>query len=292
MSRLNYKHLRYFQAVAHEGNLTRAAQLLNLSQSALSTQIRTLEDQIGHPLFDRVGRQLVLTEAGRIALDHADAIFRTGEDLLAILAQRGHGRQAVRVGALATLSRNFQLEFLRPVISRADVEVILRAGSQAELLGDLQAMRLDIVLTNTPPPRDAAAPWLVHQISRQPVSLIATPEIGRQAPDLDSLLARVALILPTLETGLRAGFDLWAARRGLHPQIAAEVDDIAMMRLLAREGAGIAVLPPIAVQDELASGRLVEVAQIDGLSENFHAVTLTRRFPNPLVDTLLRAATG
>lgn len=287
MAPVNYKHLRYFQAVAHDGNLTRTAQALNLSQSALSTQIRTLEDRLGHSLFDRVGRQLVLTEAGRIALDYADAIFKTGDELVAVLAQSGTGRRAVRVGALATLSRNFQLDFLRPLIARADVEVILRSGSQAELLGDLQALRLDIVLTNTPPPRDRAAPWLSQKISEQPVSLIAKPELCAAKTDLPTLLAREALVLPTLETGLRAGFDLWAARRGLRPQIAAEVDDIAMMRLLAREGAGIAVLPPIAVRDELASGLLVEVAQIDGLTENFHAVTLSRRFPNPLVDELL-----
>ena len=287
MAPVNYKHLRYFQAVAHDGNLTRTAQALNLSQSALSTQIRTLEDRLGHSLFDRVGRQLVLTEAGRIALDYADAIFKTGDELVAVLAQSGTGRRAVRVGALATLSRNFQLDFLRPLIARADVEVLVRSGSQAELLGDLQALRLDIVLTNTPPPRDRAAPWLSQKISEQPVSLIAKPELCAAKTDLPTLLAREALVLPTLETGLRAGFDLWAARRGLRPQIAAEVDDIAMMRLLAREGAGIAVLPPIAVRDELASGLLVEVAQIDGLTENFHAVTLSRRFPNPLVDELL-----
>ncbi len=289
MGPLNYKHLRYFQAVAHDGNLTRAAQALNLSQSALSTQIKTLEDRLGHKLFDRIGRQLVLTEAGRIALDYADAIFKTGDELAAVLAESGTGRRAVRVGALATLSRNFQLDFLRPLIARPDVEVILRSGSQAELLGDLQALRLDIVLTNTPPPRDKAAPWLSQKISEQPVSLIAAPGLCSASDDLAALLAREALVLPTLETGLRAGFDLWATRRGLRPQIAAEVDDIAMMRLLAREGAGIAVLPPIAVRDELASGLLIEVAQIDGLAESFHAITLSRRFPNPLVDELLRA---
>ncbi|MGL4415021.1 LysR family transcriptional regulator [Roseinatronobacter monicus] len=289
MSLMNYKHLRYFQAVAHDGNLTRAAQALNLSQSALSTQIRTLEDRLGHNLFDRIGRQLVLTEAGRIALDYADAIFKTGDEMIAVLAQSDTGRRAVRVGALATLSRNFQLDFLRPLIARSDVEVILRSGSQGELLSDLQALRLDIVLTNTPPPRDRAAPWLAQKISEQPVSLIATPELCAGRDDLTTLLTHEALVLPTLETGLRAGFDLWAARLGLRPQIAAEVDDIAMMRLLAREGAGIAVLPPIAVRDELASGLLIEVAQIDGLVESFHAITLSRRFPNPLVDELLQA---
>lgn len=288
MTSLNYNHLRYFRAVAHEGNLTRAARLLNLSQSALSSQIHTLEARLGHTLFDRAGRQLVLTEAGRIALDHADAIFKTGDELLAILAQSGTGRQAVRVGALATLSRNFQLEFLRPLISRPDVEVILRSGNTLDLFGALQTHKLDIVLTNTLPAHDAAALWLTYKIAEQPVSLIGTPERCSDAHDLDAMLAREALILPTLETGLRAGFDIWANRRGIVPQIAAEVDDIAMMRLLAREGVGIAVLPPIAVRDELRSGLLLEAAQIEGLIETFYAVTLARRFPNPLLHELLR----
>ena len=75
MADMNYNHLRYFWAVAHEGNLTRTAEKLNLSQSALSVQIRKLEDRLGHALFERRGRQLHLTEAGRITLDYADTIF-------------------------------------------------------------------------------------------------------------------------------------------------------------------------------------------------------------------------
>ena len=105
---LNYHHLRYFQAVAHEGNLTRAAEKLNLSQSALSTQIKSLEARLGQALFERIGRQLVLTEVGRIALDHADRIFATGAELEATLAQTSTTLPPFRIGALSTLSRNFQ----------------------------------------------------------------------------------------------------------------------------------------------------------------------------------------
>ncbi|MBA4207627.1 MAG: LysR family transcriptional regulator, partial [Polymorphum sp.] len=128
MPDLNYHHLRYFRAVAHDGNLTRTAERLNLSQSALSVQIRQLEERLGHALFERRGRQLHLTEAGRIALDHADAIFSAGEELIATLRQTGTTRQVLRVGGMATLSRNFQIAFLRPVLGRADVEVVLRSG--------------------------------------------------------------------------------------------------------------------------------------------------------------------
>ena len=115
MRGLNYNHLRYFWAVAHEGGLTRAAEQMNLSPSALSVQLQKLEHQVGHPLFDRVGRRMVLTEAGRIALDYADTVFRAGDELLSTLqGASAASRQVLRVGALTTLSRNFQLEFLHP----------------------------------------------------------------------------------------------------------------------------------------------------------------------------------
>jgi len=290
MAELNYHHLRYFQIVAHEGHLTRAAERLNLSQSALSSQIRKLEDRLGQPLFERRGRALHLTEAGRIALDHADAIFATGQELLATLAQEGRGRRALRIGAIATLSRNLQLAFLAPVLGRQDVEVILRSGSGAELFTALAALHLDLVLTNYPPGSDALAPFVAERIDEQPVSLIGVPALCTPGVALSARLEGTPLILPTVSSGLRMAFDALAEREGLVPQVAAEIDDMAMMRLLAREGIGLAVIPPIVVRDELEAGTLAEADQLPGITETFYAVTTRRRFPNPLTRTLIDAA--
>jgi len=287
MAALNYNHLRYFWAVAQDGNLTRTAERLNVSQSALSIQIRKLEDQIGHPLFERRGRQLHLTEAGRIALDHADAIFASGEELLNTLRRTGRARQAVRIGSLATLSRNFQIAYLKPLLGRDDVEIVLRSGSSTELFAGLQSLKLDMVLTNQPPATDALTPFIVHKLAEQKVSLIGSPAIARGKPSAAALLARHPVIVPTRSSSIRTGFDALAERLAIRPQIAAEVDDIAMMRLLAREGFALAVLPPIAVRDELASGRLAEADVLPGLVETFYAVTTSRRFPNPLVAALI-----
>ncbi|RYG93158.1 LysR family transcriptional regulator [Loktanella sp. IMCC34160] len=284
---LNYHHLRYFWAVAHDGNLTRTAERLNLSQSALSTQIKQLEDRLGHALFDRRGRQLHLTEAGRIALDHADAIFATGQELVATLQDSGRSRQALRVGAQATLSRNFQIGFLRPILSRPDVEVILRSGHPTELLEGLATLNFDLVLLNREPPDDGLAPFETHRLAEQPVSLVGTP--ARLNPDLPlaTLLRDQPVILPTRDSTLRMAFDAQASRLGISPQVVAEVDDMAMMRLLAREDIGLALVPPIVVKDELASGRLVEARDHPAIVETFYAITLRRRFPNPVVQDLL-----
>lgn len=289
MFQLNLHHLRLFRAVARDGTLTGAARGLNLSQSALSTQLRTLEASLGQDLFERRGRGLVLTEAGRIALDHAEAIFRTADDLTATLRETGRVRRALRVGALATLSRNFQMQFLRPLIGRADVEVVLRSGSQDELLRGLDALALDVVLTNLAPARDAASRCLVHRIDEQPVGLIGTPaRVGPLPRPLKDLLATQPLIVPTQETGLREAFDALAARLEVAPILAAEVDDMAMIRLLARADAGLAIIPPIVVRDELQSGALTEAARLDGISETFFAISQERRFPNPLLSEVLR----
>lgn len=289
MTQLNLHHLRLFLAVASDGTLTGAARKLNLSPSALSTQLRALEASLGQDLFERRGRGLVITEAGRIALDHAESIFRTADDLTATLRETGRARRALRVGALATLSRNFQMQFLRPLIGRVDVEVVLRSGSQEELLRGLEGLALDVVLTNLAPGRDAASPWLVHRIDEQPVSLIGTlARLGRVPRLTRDLLVSHPLIVPTRETALRAAFDALAARLGVTPILAAEVDDMAMIRLLARADLGLAIIPPIVVQDELESGALVEAAILDGISETFFAVTRERRFPNPLLSEVLR----
>jgi LysR family transcriptional activator of nhaA len=287
MAALNYHHLRYFRAVAHEGRLTRAAERMNVSQSALSKQIRQLEESLGQALFEREGRALRLTEAGRIALDHADAIFETGEELVSTLKHAGHARRPLRVGAMSTLSRNFQISFLRPVLRRPDIEVVLRSGGSVELLEALSTLQVDLVLTNRPPDGSALTPYIVHRIAEQAVALVGVPELCPPGLGLAERLASAPLILPTQLSGPRSGFDALVSRLGVTVEVAAEVDDMAMMRLLAREGAGLAVLPPIVVRDELDAGTLVGAGDLPGITETFFAVSTRRRYPNPLIRLLL-----
>ncbi|OWY17711.1 LysR family transcriptional regulator [Thioclava sp. JM3] len=288
MSELNYHHLRYFHEVAKDGNLTRTAERLNVSQSALSTQIRTFEARIGHQLFERRGRQLVLTEVGHIALDYSERIFEAGEELAATLRQASAGRQAVRIGALSTLSRNFQIGFLAPLIGRTDVEIVLRSGNGSVLFEALQAMALDVVLTTEPPARDVFSSFVAHRVAEQKVLLHGTPHRLRHAT-LEEMLSEEPVILPT-DSSIRTGFDSLITRLGLRPQVAAEVDDMAMIRLLAREDAGLAITPAVVLADELRDGLLVTAPFDLDIGEDFYAVTLQRRFPNPVVTDLIEKA--
>lgn len=288
MTNLNFNHLRYFWVVAHEGSLTRAADRMSVSQSAVSVQIQKLERQMGHPLFERIGKRLVLTEAGRIALDYADSVFRAGDELMSTLDGRPMAnRQVLRVGALTTLSRNFQLEFLRPLVGRADVELIVRSGTMRDLLAQLDTHAIDVVLANSAAQRDARTPFGNHLLNQQPVSLVGRPRANRTTFKFPEDLRTEPVLLPSLESDIRVAFDQLLDLAGIRPIILAEVDDMAMLRLLAREREGVTLVPAIVVRDELETGVLVEHCRIPQLTESFYAVTQRRRFPNRLLADLL-----
>lgn len=292
MQGLNYNHLRYFWVVAHEGGLTRAAEKMNVSQSALSVQIQKLEHQVGHKLFLREGKRLVLTEAGQIALDYADTVFKAGDELFSTLrGQPAASQQVLRVGALTTLSRNFQLEFVRPLVGRADVELIVRSGNMRDLLAQLESHALDVVLANSAAPQDARSQLRSHLLNEQPVSIVGSKARKRKKFRFPDDLTTQPILLPSLDSDIRAAFDRTLELAGVRPVILAEVDDMAMLRLLARESDGLALVPPIVVRDELRSGALVELCRVPKLRETFYAIVQKRRFPNRLLGELLSAPT-
>jgi LysR family transcriptional activator of nhaA len=292
MRQINFNHLRYFWAVAHAGNLTRAAGQMNLSPSAMSVQIQKLEHQMGHPLFQRTGKKLILTEAGRIALDYADTVFQAGDELMSTMQDRPlASRQVLRVGALTTLSRNFQLEFLRPLVGRPDVELIVRSGNIRDLLAQLESHAVDVVLANSAAPRDARSSLRNHLLNEQPVSLVGRPRADGRAFRFPDDLRTEPLLLPGLDSDIRVAFDRLLELAAIRPTILAEVDDMAMLRLLAREREGVTLVPPIVVRDELEAGILIEHCRIPEVTERFHAVVQKRRFPNRLLGELLATAT-
>lgn len=289
-ARLNYHHLHYFWAVAREGNLTRAAQRLHVSQSALSTQIRQLESQLGQQLFERRGRTLELTEAGRIALDYADSIVTAGNELVGTLRDgRRDERHVLRVGSVATLSRNFQRAFLAPILKDPSLSLVLQSGSLAELLSRLRAHTLDVVLSNRRVPEDADHAWRSSRIARQQVSLVGPPRATPfRYPDE---LADVPLLLPSRDHEFRTAFDVLCDERALRPTVIAEADDMAMLRVLTRELNAVALVPAVVVQDELRDGRLQEYCAVPDLFEEFHAISVTRRYQPSLLRTLLARRT-
>ena len=148
---LNYHHLRHFWMIARHRSVTRAAEKLKISQSTLSEQLAELEDWLGQPLFDRRGRELHLTDAGRVALEHAETIYTTGHELITRFRQSGETQQRVlRLGAVGPLSKNLQFDFIQPILADTRTKVIVVAGALDELTRQLHEHKVDLVLSNIP----------------------------------------------------------------------------------------------------------------------------------------------
>lgn len=226
-----------------------------MSQSALSSQIRQLEGQLGHDLFVRQGRSLQLTEVGHLVLEYAESIFNLSGELLSIMESGELQRvQQLRIGSVATLSRNFQENFLRPVLGKSDVRLILSSSTLEDLLGQLQMHKLDLILSNRPVPSDSTQPWRCKRIAQQSVCLVGPPSDTLRRYQFPQDLPKVKTLVPGASSEIRLQFDLYCEQLGLAVTPYAEVDDMAMLRLLARDVEGVTVVPEVVVQDELKQG--------------------------------------
>jgi LysR family transcriptional activator of nhaA len=291
LEHLNFHHLFYFWRVAKIGHLTRAAEEVHTSQSALSAQIRQLEERLGEPLFEREKRRLVLTDTGQLVFAYAENIFGLGQEMLGRLQGRSEGMIRLRVGGVATLSRNYQENWIRPLLADPTVTLTLESGLLEDLLDRLLQHQLDVVLANETVPVDSDRPLHCRFLGSQSVSLVGPAAIWkgrhlRLPEDLDG----VELALPGPRHALRAQFDALCISAGVTPRLRAEVDDMAMLRLIARDSGWLTVLPAVVVQDELHSGSLVTVGESTRLQENFYAITTPRRHRIERLEQLLSSA--
>lgn len=291
LKQLNFHHLFYFWRVAKIGHLTRAAEEVHTSQSALSAQIRQLEEHLGKDLFVREGKRLLLTATGQLVFSYAEEIFGLGQEMLGRLQVHSEGMIRVRVGSVSTLSRNYQENWIRPLLADESVVLTLESGLLEGLLERLLQHELDIVLANESVPARSNRPLHCRFLGSQTVSLVGPAPIWKNRSlripdDLDG----VDIALPGPRHALRVQFDALCIRADVKPRLRAEVDDMAMLRLIARDSQWLTVLPEVVVQDELHNGSLVIVGQLPELQEQFYAITTPSLQRIPRLEVLLAGA--
>lgn len=288
LDQFNFHHLYYFWRVAKGGHLTRTAQELHVSQSALSAQIRQLEDRLGEALFVREGRRLVLTETGQLVLSYAENIFGLGQELLGRLQGSSEGMVRLRVGSVSTLSRNYQENWIRPLLADPSVVLTLESGLLEGLLERLAQHQLDVVLANEPVVSDPDRALHCRFLGSQAISVVGPASVwaGRTLRIPEDLHG-IDIALPGPRHALRAQFDALCLTADVKPRLRAEVDDMAMLRLIARDSGWLTVLPEVVVQDELRSGGLMRVGQSTQLQEHFYAITTPHRHRMERLERLL-----
>jgi LysR family transcriptional activator of nhaA len=293
MAWLNYHHLLYFWTVAREGSVTKACGVLNLTQPAISAQIRTLERSLGEKLFEKRGRLLALTETGRLVYRYADEIFTIGRELQETLAGRPSGRPArLTVGVVEALPKLVAYRLLEPALRGPDpVHLVLREDRLERLLADLAVHALDIVLSETPIPPSTRVKAFSHLLGECGVTIFGAPQLAdalrRRFPQS---LDGAPFLLPTENTTLRRSLDQWFDRHGAAPRVVAEIEDSAVLKVFGQEGAGLFAAPTAVEREVRRQYGVRVVGRIAEVRERFYAISAERRIRHPAVLALTSAA--
>jgi len=290
---INYKHLHYFLAVAREGGIARASERLHLTPQTISGQLSLLEEYLGVSLFSRVGRNLELTDTGRMVLSYADEIFSLGGELEEVIRQLPDGRpQLFRVGVVDVVPKSIAHRILQPALMMPEsIRMTCREASLDTLLAELTVHRLDLVLADRPIPPTVSTRGFSHKLGECAVSFFATKELAKKLNgEFPSCLNGAPILLPSSGNQLRSGIDKWLDQHRIHPQMVAEFDDSALMKAFGQEGAGV-FIAPAAIEAEVEwQYQVAAIGQVDEVKEHFYAISVERRVLHPVVATVLETA--
>ncbi len=293
MDWLNYHHLLYFWTVAREGSIARAAETLLLAPPTISTQIKALEESLGEKLFERRGRSLVLTEVGQVVYGYADEIFGLGRELLSAVRQLPTGRPLhLAVGVTDSMPKLVAREILMPALALEEpVRFSVREEGLETMLLELAAWKLDLVLTDRPPPSSLRIKAFTHELGCSPVVLMAAPQLAARLRDgFPHSLDGAPAILTTGETALRRTLDRWFAGLGVNPRVVAEFEDPAMMLVFADDELGFLAVPSLIAQRIQARSGLEVIGEVPEAEERFYAITVERKVAHRGVQAVLKGA--
>ena len=285
MDFLNYHHLRYFWAVAKEGQLTKAAAKLHVSQPTISAQIQALERSLGEKLFRRAGRNLILTETGQQVFGYAEEIFSLGHDMLNAVKQQPTSRPLrVHIGVSDALPKLVAYRILKPIFDLPQqVQVSCWETKLTDMLIELTAFRLDLVLADEPASSGVTAKVFNHFLGECGVTFCAaSPLAARLRRGFPKSLDGAPAILPMPNSGLRRALEKWFHATGVRPRLIGEIEDTALVNILGLHGLGFMVTPTLIARDLTRFG-LDTIGRTEGCQQQFYAISAERKLTHPAV---------
>lgn len=290
---INSKHLHYFWVVARQGSIARASELLHLTPQTISGQLGLLEEQLGESLFQKAGRNLQLTEVGRLVASYADEIFSLTGELEEMLHSLPKDRpMQFRVGVADVVPKSIAHRLLAPSLRLPEpVRIVCKEGDLDSLLAELAVHKVDLVIADGPIPSHVNVRGFNHPLGDCGVSFFANGELAQQLDDdFPNCLSGQPLLVPGEGSVLRKQLMQWFEKYHLHPNITGEFDDSALMKAFGRAGAGIFIAPtPIA--EEVAKQYDVKIiGQTNEVRDQFYAISVERRISHPAVSVITETA--
>ncbi len=263
---MDFKQLRTFLAIVETGNVTRAAQLLNIVQPAVSRQLRLLEEDVGGVLFDRTRRGMQLTTAGKTLAEYARRALNELDRARAEI-----NPQQVGVGGIVTIGLLPSTSDLLagPLVSRITsqypgIKIRIAVGYAGTLQTWLESGEVDVALLYEP---TNAASLLMQPLLEESMCVVGLPKEGLTSSKSVSLreLVSTPMILPSAPHGIRMLVDHACLQLGIQLAVMAETNAMSVQKSLVLSGHGVTILPLIAVADEVAAGALSAARLVDPL---------------------------
>ena len=291
---MNFKHLHYFWVTAKAGGIMRAGEQLHTTPQTLSGQIKLLEDWLGHKLFRKSGRNLELTDDGRVALGYADQIFTLGAELEAAVRETRGGQRVLdfRVGVADSVAKSVAYRLLEPALAVAEpVRLICSEGKFPDLLAQLALHRLDLVIADEPMSRRMSVKAFNHPLGSTAMSFFAAPQLKALLKgEFPQCLNGMPMLIQGAAASVRQQLEGWLTQHQIQPRIIGEFDDGALMTAFGREGRGVFMAPTVLEAETVAQFGVDVIGRTDELVEEFFAVSVERRITHPCVVAITDAA--
>ena len=291
---MNFKHLHYFWRVAKAGGVARASEQLHLTPQTISGQIGLLEDDLGTPLFAKKGRNLELTDAGRLALGYAQDIFTLGSELEESLRNYPAGGRPVefRVGVADAVSKTIAYRLIEPATRLATpVRIVCREAKLDSLLAELAAHRLDLVIAGAPIPPSVSVRAYNHRLGESGVSFFASDRLLKSLKGkFPACLDNAPMLVPGVDAAVSARLERWCEAHKLRPRVVGEFDDSALMKAFGQRGAGVFIGPTVLESEIKTQYGVKTLGRTLDIVEEFFAISVERRITHPCVVAITDAA--
>ena len=286
MEWFNYHHLLYFWTVAKEGSIVKASGKLRLAQPTISGQIHRFEKVIGEKLFERSGRQLVMTEVGRTVFRYADEIFSLGSELQDVLKGRPVNKPPkIVIGIADIFPRLIAHRLMEPALKLlGPVNLTCRVDKSERLLAELAIHGLDFVLTDSPIDPLIRIKAFSHLLGECSVTFFATNEMTKKyRGGFPQSLDGAPILLPTENTVLRRSLDEWFNERDIRPIILGEFEDTILLKIFGQSGIGIFPAPTVISEEIQQRYKVQPIGKLNDVRVRFYANSIEKKLKHPAV---------
>lgn len=290
---LNYKHLRYFWVVAHEGSIIQASQKLHVTPQTISGQLSLLEARMGNPLFERIGKSLKLTETGRLVLSYADEIFDLGRELTDVL--RGApavGPSEFIVSAASALPKTVVHKIIQPALElKQEISLTCKEGPVEAILAELAIHKVDMVLSDTPVTSAFSIKAYNHKLGESGLTFFASAALAkRYQKNFPASLDKAPMLMPTKQYAIRQAVDYWLDENNIYPQVTGQFDDSALMKSFGQAGLGVFYMATLIEKEICRAFNVKIIGRTQQVKQPFYAISAERKVKHPAVAAICESA--